>query len=88
MELKEFDGVFGTEPSKVVDPNWGLWEDGIYSAVMLTQYLSKSDVSLNDLLGIVPYSVYLQRNVRVRPFSSLGCRERNAEQEFMWKVIV
>ena len=54
LELQEFGGVFPTEPSKVVDPNWGLWEDGIYSAVMLTQYLSKSDVSLNDLLEIVP----------------------------------
>lgn len=69
LELEKFGGVFATEPSKIVDPNWGLWEDGIYAAVMLTQYLSRSNISLADMLAIVPHSVYLQRNVLVRPFT-------------------
>ena len=68
LELKRVGGVFATEPSKIVDPAWGLWEDGIYAAVMLTQYLSKSDFSLTEMLAMVPHSVYLQQNVRVRPF--------------------
>ena len=34
--LEAEDGVFAAEPSKVVDPRWGLWEDGINAAAMIS----------------------------------------------------
>jgi len=33
-------GVFAAEPSKVVDPRWGLWEDGINAAAMISGFVS------------------------------------------------
>ena len=33
-------GVFAAEPSKVVDPKWGLWEDGINASALVSGLLS------------------------------------------------
>lgn len=38
--LEAEHGVFATEPSKIVDPRWGLWEDGINAAVMISNLIS------------------------------------------------
>jgi phosphomannomutase len=38
-------GVFAAEPSKVVDPKWGLWEDGINASALISALLA-SDRSL------------------------------------------
>ena len=34
--LETEGGVFAAEPSKVVDPRWGLWEDGINAVAMIS----------------------------------------------------
>ena len=39
--LEAEGGVFAAEPSKIVDPKWGLWEDGINTAAMIADLLSK-----------------------------------------------
>jgi phosphomannomutase len=39
--LETEGGVFASEPSKVVDPAWGLWEDGINAAVAIACLLSR-----------------------------------------------
>jgi len=39
-ELEAEHGVFATEPSKIVDPQWGLWEDGINAAAMISSFIS------------------------------------------------
>ena len=31
-EIEKEGAVFATEPSKIVDPRWGMWEDGMYAA--------------------------------------------------------
>lgn len=33
-------GVFAAEPSKVVDPKWGLWEDGINASALISTLLA------------------------------------------------
>ena len=38
--LEAEGGVFAAEPSKVVDPRWGLWEDGINTAAMILSVVS------------------------------------------------
>jgi len=38
--LETEHGIFATEPSKIVDPRWGLWEDGINAAVMISNLIS------------------------------------------------
>jgi phosphomannomutase len=39
--LETEGGVFACEPSKVVDPRWGLWEDGINAAALISDLLSR-----------------------------------------------
>ncbi len=56
-------GVFAAEPSKVVDPRWGLWEDGINASALVSNLLSSD----RGLLGRVVQDVkwrYRQTNVR------------------------
>ena len=38
--LEAEGGIFAAEPSKVVDPRWGLWEDGINAAAMISGLVS------------------------------------------------
>jgi phosphomannomutase len=57
-------GVFATEPSKIVDPKWGLWEDGINASALVAGILSSD----RGLLGRVMQGVqwkYRQINLRV-----------------------
>ena len=34
-EIAKEGASFATEPSKIVDPKWGMWEDGMYAAVLI-----------------------------------------------------
>jgi phosphomannomutase len=40
-DIEREGAVLATEPTKVVDPTWGLWEDGIYSAVLIADVIAK-----------------------------------------------
>jgi phosphopentomutase len=33
--------VLATEPTKIVDPSWGMWEDGIYCAALVADLLAR-----------------------------------------------
>ncbi len=61
--LDKKSGVFATEPSKVIDPFWGLWEDGIYAAVKLVQFMSKNDISMPEMISKCPKRYYNQKNI-------------------------
>ena len=56
-------GVFAAEPSKLVDPKWGLWEDGINAAAMISTLLSKERGLLGEVLRETPWK-YRQVNLR------------------------
>jgi phosphomannomutase len=47
--LESERGVFACEPSKIVDPRWGLWEDGINAATLITSFLSREPDTLNQI---------------------------------------
>jgi len=40
-EIRREGAVMATEPTKVVDPEWGLWEDGIYAAALIADVLAE-----------------------------------------------
>lgn len=65
-ELYKKKGIFASEPSKMVDPRWGYWEDGIYTAVLITQYLAENDLSLSRAISETPVYYNLQRNLHTR----------------------
>ncbi|MHB8565573.1 MAG: phosphohexomutase domain-containing protein [Nitrososphaerales archaeon] len=62
-ELYKRTGVFASEPSKVVDPRWGYWEDGIYAGIMLAQYLSEAGITLSHAIASIPRYFNLQKNL-------------------------
>jgi phosphopentomutase len=40
-EIEREGAVLATEPTKVVDPAWGLWEDGIYCAALIADVVAR-----------------------------------------------
>ena len=40
-EIDREGAVMATEPTKVVDPSWGMWEDGIYAAALIADLLAR-----------------------------------------------
>jgi phosphomannomutase len=40
-EIDREGAVLATEPSKIVDPSWGMWEDGIYCAALIVDVIAK-----------------------------------------------
>ncbi len=95
LEMKENNGVFATEPSKVTDASWGIWEDGVYIASKIVQYVSVSSNSLSEIVDTLPRNVYYQRNILVSKVDRLGLeqqilkryREETVEKFDGWKVI-
>ena len=64
VEIGKEEAVFASEPSKIVDPSWGMWEDGMYCAVLVTAALTK-DASLLEVLNSQPRWHYRQLNIPV-----------------------
>jgi len=40
-DIEKEGAVLATEPSKIVDPRWGMWEDGIYGAALIADAIGK-----------------------------------------------
>lgn len=57
-------GVFAAEPSKVVDPRWGMWEDGIKASALISDLLSREKGLLKQLMEGVQWR-YRQVNLRL-----------------------
>ena len=57
-------GVFAAEPSKVVDPAWGLWEDGINASALVSTLLASDPGLLGRAVQEVQWK-YRQTNLRV-----------------------
>jgi phosphopentomutase len=63
QELYKRKGIYASEPSKIVDPKWGYWEDGISAGIMLAQYLSERNITLDEALKSVPRYYNIQKNI-------------------------
>jgi phosphomannomutase len=63
-ELYKRRGIYACEPSKIVDPRWGYWEDGIYAGVLVAQYLSDIGQTLGEALAAVPKYWNFSANVK------------------------
>ena len=56
-------GVFASEPSKVVDPKWGLWEDGINASALISGLLSSNRGLLESVVQETQWR-YRQTNLK------------------------
>ncbi len=56
-------GVFAAEPSKVVDPKWGLWEDGINASAIISGLLSSDPGLLGRVIQETQWK-YRQTNLK------------------------
>ena len=61
--LESEGGVFAAEPSKVVDPKWGLWEDGINASAVISTLLSGDPGLLGRVMQEVGWT-YRQVNMK------------------------
>jgi len=80
--LKAEGGVFAAEPSKVVDPKWGLWEDGINASAVVSTLLASDRGLLGRTMQEVQWR-YRQTNLKsaVR-MDVLGTKVREAFRKF------
>lgn len=58
-------GVFAAEPSKVVDPMWGLWEDGINASALISTLLSSDRGALGQVVQEVQWK-FRQTNLKAQ----------------------
>lgn len=80
--LESEGGVFASEPSKIVDPAWGLWEDGINAAALVSGLLAKDPGLLNKTMDEVQWR-YRQTNLRMAVrMEGLPERAREAFRRF------
>lgn len=56
-------GVFAAEPSKVVDPRWGLWEDGINASALISMALAADRGLLSSVVQGIQWA-FRQTNLR------------------------
>ncbi len=75
-------GVFAAEPSKVVDPKWGLWEDGINASALVSSLLSSDRGMLGRVMQEVEWA-YRQTNVRGSvKMEALAAKARESFRKF------
>jgi len=61
--LEAEGGVFAAEPSKIVDPAWGLWEDGINASAIVSTLLASDRGLLGRTMQEVQWQ-YRQTNIK------------------------
>lgn len=86
QELYRRKGIFASEPSKIVDPTWGYWEDGIYAGVMVTQYLAEKNLSLGEALAAIPKYFNLQKNLSLSSFLDYSKVRTEVEKSFSGQI--
>ena len=62
--LEAEGGVFAAEPSKVVDPRWGLWEDGINASAVVSTLLASDRALLGRTMQEIQWR-YRQTNIKL-----------------------
>jgi len=80
--LEAEGGVFAAEPSKIVDPKWGLWEDGINASAVVSTLLASDRGLLGRTMQEVQWQ-YRQTNIKstVR-MDALRARARESFRKF------
>jgi len=75
-------GVFAAEPSKVVDPKWGVWEDGINASALISDLLSREEGVLRELMQEIQWT-YRQVNLHMAArMDDLVARAKDSFKKF------
>ena len=77
--LEAEGGVFAAEPSKVVDPRWGLWEDGINAAAMISGLVSSDKGVLGRMMEEIQWKY---RQVNLDATVKIGVLTEKAREAF------
>ncbi len=83
--LREQRGVFATEPSKMVDPRWGLWEDGINAAALISSLLARERGLLQRALE---ENTWKYKQVNLRSSVRMEVLEKKAKEVFRRQKVV
>lgn len=74
VTVKDQGALIGTEPWKIVDANWGFWEDGIFAAAKILQWLSTAHMTSSEFFAEVPQYPHVRTSFR------LNSREEGASK--------
>jgi phosphomannomutase len=85
-ELYKRRGIFACEPSKMVDPRWGYWEDGIYTSVLVAQYLAQNNLSLAQAIAGTPIYHNLQKNLQLGSVVDYGHVKYKIKRKFGTRI--
>ena len=85
-ELYKRRGIFASEPSKIVDPRWGYWEDGIYASILIAQYLSENNMKLSEALAWIPTYYNYQKNLLLPGTLNYSCVRSRMNAQFSGQV--
>jgi phosphomannomutase len=78
-EIDREGAVMATEPSKIVDPSWGMWEDGIYCAALIVDAIGKKP----DLRRLIDGEFeWLYRQVNLPVSVDLGRLSEQVDEYF------
>lgn len=86
QELYKNKGIFASEPSKMVDPRWGYWEDAVYTAVLVAEYLSANNLSLSKALESIPVYYTLQKNLELDSTIDYTCAKSLMKRRFAEEI--
>ncbi len=83
--MEKEKGVFATEPSKITDPAWGPWEDGMNAAALIATTISR-DLDLLERLVTIEGWHYKQVNLALGvELSTLVSRVKETFKRFKIK---
>jgi phosphomannomutase len=78
-DIEREGAVLATEPTKVVDPSWGMWEDGIYCAALIADVIARRP----DLRKVVDGELeWLYRQVNLQVSVDIGRIGEQVEEYF------
>jgi phosphomannomutase len=86
LHISDNDGLMSIEPSKITYNKWGNWEDGIFIAAIITQYLSYYNVKLSRITSELPFNYYYQKNIRIQNISKSLFKENILKKYSGYKI--
>lgn len=63
VALRDRQAVMACEPWKIINPAWGLWGDGCYSACLLAEMLAEQGGTVRELFSKIPDYPKMQASI-------------------------
>ncbi|MFQ5950563.1 MAG: hypothetical protein ACE5KH_00590, partial [Candidatus Geothermarchaeales archaeon] len=66
VTVKDQGALIGSEPWKILDADWGFWEDGVFAAAKILQWLSTAHMKTGEFFAEVPQYAHMRTSFHVK----------------------